>query len=197
MDSQVTLIDIPIVEAASPGRTVLEFCADDVHNTVVRIRGERGRLYTVESTKDISATKVYRTNSGFEPEVVALITRNNVLPDQVAFSGGQAIRIGKFLKSSALSNFPATMEVDGRKYIWKRNIVDPLTVCMFSTDSISKPLAWFCKSQRRLLNDQMSTTPAYLEIDNEVIGARDLVFVACIILEHRLRMLAKTSGIVR
>lgn len=104
MDSQVTLIDIPIVEAASPGRTVLEFCADDVHNTVVRIRGERGRLYTVESTKDISATKVYRTNSGFEPEVVALITRNNVLPDQVAFSGGQAIRIGKFLKSSALSN---------------------------------------------------------------------------------------------
>lgn len=82
---------------------MLEFSADDVHNTTVRVRGERGRLYTVESTRDIGTTKVYRIEANSEPVLIALIERNNIMPDKVTLAGGKAMRIGKFLKSRALS----------------------------------------------------------------------------------------------
>ncbi len=101
MDSQVTLVDLPCVDIPSAGHFAMDFSVDDVHNSTVRIRGQN--LYTVQSNRDVSITRVYRTDGGFEPTLLALIERKDVVPDRVTIAGSKPMSARKFLKSSTFS----------------------------------------------------------------------------------------------
>lgn len=103
MDSQVTLID-PSVQSLHGGRTVLSFEVDDMHNTSVRIQGSHQRLYTVQSTKDVSSTKVYRHHTVTEITLLAHIERSNIMPDKITFGEGDVMLIGRFLRSNPFSS---------------------------------------------------------------------------------------------
>lgn len=69
---------------------------------------------------------------------------------------------------------------------------------MYSKDNVNRPLAWFCKAQKRVEDSQtVVLTQAYLEMEGEVSEVMDFVFVACIILEHNIRMATKATGLTR
>jgi len=198
MDSQVTLVDSSLLRRQNEN-IVLELDVDNTNNTNLLNRGTRRYDYSVRSSKDVSITKVYRhLQDDAEGVLVAVIERGSLMPDKITFADGKSVRVGNWLKSSGLSDFPATMEVAGEEYVWRKNMVDQLSMCSHSASQ--KPLAWFQKSQRRLdVSSQDQSTEqvhdhAYLEFVRDVEAMKDFIVTATLILEHKIRMRAKTHG---
>lgn len=66
---------------------------------------------------------------------------------------------------------------------------------MHTQDNQEKAIAWFQRLQRREVEGQAEVIPAFLAIENEALDCRDEVVVACLILEHRIRMSEKYAMI--
>ena len=66
---------------------------------------------------------------------------------------------------------------------------------MVAEDEPSTPLAWFRHSQRETVNGQEVIRPSMLFIHSDVDDVRDYVLVACLILEQKIRLRARSGGV--
>jgi len=193
MDSQETLIDPALfAQHFYDDLTVLEFSRDSMTNSRISVRGSRYLSYVVESNRDNTTTNVYRVEGRSERIRIASIDRGNLFPDKIILADRDPLRLSKWLKTQALSDFPARMTIGNTTYIWKKNMVGQLS--MFAENEPGTPLAWFHRSRCRLVNEQDVCDPAVLAVKNEVEGL-EFVLVACLILEHKIRLRVRTSGI--
>ncbi|KIJ63408.1 hypothetical protein HYDPIDRAFT_113414 [Hydnomerulius pinastri MD-312] len=189
MDSQVTLVD-PAVTDAAGGNIVLEFDRDDMKNATICIRGEHRPSYFV-NTPDNRITTIHAGDF-----LLATVERKTLRPDLITFRDSPPMNLSDWLKSPVLSAFPITLEEGGRRLEWRENFVGQL-----SLHDPSKPqsqgtaVAWFTKSRRRVENGKRVVHKAFLVVKPEVDYMRDIVVVSCLLAEHKLRMKAKNAAI--
>lgn len=195
MDSQVTLVGQAVTQRADDGYLILRFTRDDMNHTTICIDGERTRCYVVESNRTNSSTWIHYVDDWSVRSLVAHVERNNIKADQITIKDGKPMRLSKWLKKPGLSMFPVEMETEGRTYVWRKNVYNQLS--MYANDDSSEPLSWFQKSSRRLSDGREDVMPAFLTITNEVQHLRDTLVIACLVLEHRIRMSAKSASIQR
>jgi len=191
MDSQVTLINVAPVHPQLDGYTVLQLDTDNVHNCRISVWGNPHESFAVESNPAVSFTRINHVRDT-SSTLIATIERRSIIPDTVTLGEDrEPMRIYKWLKTKLLSDFPATMDISGRLYTWNTTLLGQLTMC--AAEEPNSPLAVFSKSQTRQDHDQgtMTYTPARLVIKNEVSDVRDVILVACLILEHKVRMMDK------
>ncbi|THH29024.1 hypothetical protein EUX98_g5163 [Antrodiella citrinella] len=191
--SQETLVDPTLLaHQYQDDLTVLEFSSDNMTNTKISVRGKRYLSYVVESNRDNTRTSVYRVEYQSERTLVATIDRGNVFPDKITLDGA-TIRLSQWLRTPTLSEFPAKMHVGGVDYVWKKNLVDQLR--MVARDEPATPLAWFCRSRYQTVDKHDVYHPATLFITKDADEVRESVLVACVILEHKIRLRAKAYGV--
>ncbi|KAJ7486950.1 hypothetical protein FB451DRAFT_1228389 [Mycena latifolia] len=181
MDSQLTLV------VTAPTRRLL-FNTDSMKNATLFLDFASVPAYTISTDSKNSCTELRAASTG---ELLARITRKDVLPDTIAFpqvDGGTEMRMSKWLRKTALPDgSPAhVMDTEHGKYFLKSNPVHRLA--LFSEHELETPVAHW--------EHRDDTLPPVLVIQSgsTAWGAtQPQIIAAFIVREFKLRMTEKAS----
>ncbi|KDQ58707.1 hypothetical protein JAAARDRAFT_78330 [Jaapia argillacea MUCL 33604] len=180
MESQITLVDPSLL---NQGQIVLVFDKDSMKNATISLNETRRPLYTIHTNRDHDRTEV---RSVYSDTPLAVITRSTFFPDKVSLRGAEPVRLGRWLKTHGTSEFPITIEVEGRNYLWRTNAIHQLA--LFAEDDPYTPLAWFIKARR---TPSGITSPPYFVLTPEIDEIRDDIVASLVVVEQKVRMVVK------
>jgi len=149
MDTRITLVDTPTGVPASV-RTVLNFSdAITMLSSTDLYDASSGKVaYSVDNYKSFASSKtVIKDVRGGKDEILATISKNDVLPDSVTFPAREGVRgkevkvkIEKWMWAPKHRDFPMSFEINGQEYQW---IVGAgRTLQLIDPKQADAPLAW-------------------------------------------------------
>ncbi|KAL4075234.1 hypothetical protein V8B97DRAFT_2004770 [Scleroderma yunnanense] len=189
MNSQVTLVDphsSTNSAGAEKGVTYLDFDQNDMTNTTIRIRGSRVNNYVVRTTGKMTTIHRCRGDTG-DDIVFVTIERRHLRPDLVTFMNAQSVNLSAWLKSPVLAVFPISFEEGGKKFEWTESLAGQLFLREVTSEGTTTA-GWFSRSSKRSDGGGKATQNAYLALKPEVAHLKDMILVACVLAEQKLRM---------
>jgi len=158
---------------------------DNVKNTTMTRLGDSADvLFKVQSNASLTKCSVFRSASYSEP--IAVIKRGDIFPDRITLEGEERKTIKSWLRGyGTFKDFPISFEQNGQLFHWRKNVVDQLA--LFSEGDSERPIAWFERSKKRVVNGVPTIIQAWLALEREAIPIRDAVVVSFLIVEHKVR----------
>ncbi|KAF7360058.1 hypothetical protein MVEN_00733900 [Mycena venus] len=188
MDSQLTLV--PVAPAVR-----LMFSKDSMKNATLFL--DSVPIYVISTDAQNACTELRAAGSG-GGELLARITRKEILPDAVAFpalNGGKEIRLAKWLKKSKLADGSSThvintFTVHGTFFLMAHPVH---RLALFQEDDLQKPIA-----QWERVNGTGTSSPPIIVIEAgpwEVESLRPCIIAAFIVQEFKMRMKEQAGSV--